>query len=246
MASTSVLSAQTDKLARTQNPHGPLAIACENCHTTTSWSPIRRTVEFDHNRETNFPLRGLHQNVQCSSCHVKKVFTNVGKQCADCHADIHRRQMGAACQNCHTVNGWKVDSSAIQNHLNRFPLIGAHAALQCDDCHKGAASGQFIGLSTACVSCHQSDFQQAAPLNHVAANLPVTCEVCHGMDRWQGAKFDHTQFTHFALTGAHAQLACASCHVGNRFQGTSTDCYGCHAQTFASTTNPNHVTSSFP
>jgi len=139
-----------------------------------------------------------------------------------------------------------VNVSSIRSHFNRFPLIGAHATLQCDDCHRGAATSVFVGLSTACVSCHQRDFQQAATLNHVAANLPVTCETCHTMDQWLGAKFDHTQFARFSLTGVHAQLPCSACHVGNRFQGTPAECYGCHAQAFASTTKPNHVTAGFP
>ena len=246
LASSGVLVAQTSKAARMQNPHGPLAIACENCHTTTSWAPIRKTVEFDHNRETKYPLRGLHQNVACNSCHLRKVFTNVGHQCADCHADIHRRQLGARCQDCHTVNGWRANVNAIRSHLNRFPLLGAHATVECDSCHPGAATGVYVGLSTDCISCHQRNFQQARPLDHVAANLPVNCLTCHTMDQWQGAKFDHTQFTRFSLTGAHAQLACTSCHAGNRFQGTPTECYGCHAQTFAATKNPNHVTAGFP
>ena len=241
----SLLPAQTNK-PTPHNPHGPISIACENCHTTISWSPIRKTVEFDHNRETKYPLRGMHQNVECNSCHVKKVFTNVGHQCADCHADLHRRQMGTNCQGCHSVNGWRVNVNAIKRHQNRFPLLGAHAAVECEACHRGAASGVFVGLSTECMSCHQRDFQQGRPLDHVAANLPGTCETCHTMDRWQGAKFDHAQFTRFSLTGAHAQLACTSCHIENRFQGTSTECFGCHAQAFTATKNPNHVAAGFP
>ena len=45
----------------------------------------------------------------CTGCHVKPVFTDVGKNCADCHADIHRGQFGANCAQCHTVLGWQVE-----------------------------------------------------------------------------------------------------------------------------------------
>ncbi len=240
------LLAQTPVRGRVVNPHGDaLRIPCENCHTTTSWRPIRKEPEFNHQTQTKFALRGMHQGVACRSCHVSLIFSEAGTQCATCHADLHRRQFGSNCQECHTVRGWKVAISAVQQHTNRFPLIGVHATATCDDCHHGAASGVYTGLSTQCVSCHIKDYQRAAPLNHVAANLPVTCENCHGMDRWQGARFSHAQFTGFALTGSHAQLECASCHVGGRFQGTPSDCFNCHVNDFTHAQDPNHVAAGF-
>src|SRR5205823_13116835 len=60
--------------------HGPLAIPCENCHTAAGWRPIRAVPEFDHNK-TAYPLRGMHEKVQCTQCHAKPVFTEVGKHC---------------------------------------------------------------------------------------------------------------------------------------------------------------------
>jgi hypothetical protein len=231
---------------RTANPHGPLKIPCENCHSTAAWKPIRQAPEFSHDRQTTFPLRGMHQGVPCQQCHVNRVFKNVGTRCADCHADVHRRQFGANCQECHTVRGWQVAISAIQQHTNRFPLIGAHAAVPCDACHLGAASGSYIGLSTECVTCHLKDYQKASPLNHVAAQLPTTCGTCHSMDNWQGARFDHARFGHFALTGMHATLACQSCHVGGRFAGTPADCFSCHVKDFTGAQDPNHVQAGFP
>src|SRR5437870_9783060 len=76
----------------TRSPHGPLAIPCENCHTAAGWRPIRAVPEFDHNK-TAYPLRGMHEKVQCTQCHAKPVFTEVGKHCQDCHADIHQRKI---------------------------------------------------------------------------------------------------------------------------------------------------------
>jgi hypothetical protein len=207
-----------------RNPHGPIDIPCENCHTATSWKPIRAIPEFDHDK-TRYPLRGMHEKVQCVECHTKLVFKNVGSTCADCHADIHRRQFGANCEQCHTVNGWNVSVQAIQNHFNRFPLVGAHASLECDACHKGAATGQFQGLSTQCYSCHAKDFQLAANPNHVNAKFSTTCETCHGVNTWLDATFDHAQ-TGFLLTNGHANVACASCHINNNYNlvVAATDC----------------------
>src|ERR1700704_1678313 len=225
-----------------RSPHGPLAIPCENCHTSTSWAPIRAVPEFNHD-STRYPLRGMHEKVYCTECHFKPVFTDVGKNCADCHADIHRRQFGANCAQCHSVNGWNVSVQAIQNHFNRFPLVGAHAALECDACHKGAATGQFQGLSTQCYSCHARDFQLAANPNHVNAKFATTCETCHGMNTWLAATFDHST-TGFLLTNGHANVPCASCHINNNYNlvVASTDCgnSGCHLTTWRQTTNPVH------
>jgi hypothetical protein len=236
----------TSQPGRTRNPHGPLKLACERCHATTSWRPIRPKPDFHHDEETRYPLRGMHREVACMSCHASSLFRNVGTRCADCHADIHRRQFGARCEDCHTVRGWKVAVKAVQEHLNRFPLLGAHAAVNCESCHRGAASGVFTGLSTECVSCHRADYENTTVLNHAAASLPATCETCHTVNRWSGARFDHAQLAHFELTGAHARLECNSCHSSGRFKGTPSDCFGCHVKEFAAATNPNHSQAGFP
>ena len=236
--------AQGPAYAGARSPHGPLNIPCQNCHTLSGWKPIRNVPEFDHN-QTRFPLRGMHQGVTCTQCHTKPVFTNVGQKCADCHADIHKRQFGASCDQCHTVKGWQVSVQQINQHQNRFPLMGAHAALDCASCHKGAAVGQFQGLPTQCYSCHSKDFQTAEP-SHVSGGFPTGCEQCHGMNNWFGAKFDHLKFTGFALVGAHTTLDCNACHVGGRFKGTPADCVGCHLPDYQKSTNPNHVALAFP
>ncbi len=98
--------------ANSRSPHGPLNVACQNCHTAMGWKPIRSKPEFDHN-QTKFPLRGMHESVTCTQCHIKPVFSNTGTRCADCHADIHKRQLGANCEQCHTVKGWKVQSTRL-------------------------------------------------------------------------------------------------------------------------------------
>jgi len=245
-AAATSTSAQVRYDSTTRSPHGTLNLPCQNCHTFTAWKPIRNITEFDHN-QTKFPLRGLHANVACRQCHSNLVVAEGGTKCADCHADIHRRQFGAACEQCHTVRGWTVSLTSIKQHLNRFPLIGAHATLQCDDCHKSAAVGQFKGLSTDCTSCHLPQFQQAKGPDHVASGFPMQCQQCHSnMDTWLGAKFDHLRYTGFALTGAHANLDCNSCHVGGKYKGTPADCMSCHTKDFATAKNPDHVKAGFP
>src|SRR6516164_10946741 len=223
----------------THSPHGNLSVPCQNCHTSDAWKPIRAVPEFDHN-QTKYPLRGMHTSVACTQCHVKPVFTSVGQRCQDCHADIHKRQLGANCEGCHTVRGWQVSVQQVQQHNNRFPLTGAHATVDCDACHKGAASGQFIGLSTQCYSCHSSDFQSTVNPNHVQAKFSTTCETCHTTDNWLNAKFDHNSVG-FPLSGGHSvpPRQCVDCHVNNNYNLNSTDCISCHLKDFQGTTNPN-------
>jgi hypothetical protein len=229
----------------TRSPHGPLAVPCENCHTSAGWRPIRAVPEFDHNK-TSYPLRGMHEKVQCTQCHVKPIFTDVGKNCADCHADIHRRKFGSDCAQCHTVLGWQVATQQIKDHQNRFPLFGAHAAVQCEDCHKQAAVGQFEGLSTVCSSCHLKDFQKTTNPNHAAAGgvFLQTCQTCHTFDTWLNAKFDHSS-TGFLLTFGHANVPCASCHINNNYNlhvaADRCGTVGCHVTTWQQTNNPVHA-----
>src|SRR5437879_3036429 len=187
----------------------------------------------------------MHEKVECTQCHVKPVFTNAGKNCQDCHTDVHQRKMGTNCAQCHTVQGWNTAVQQVKEHQNRFPLLGAHAAVQCEDCHKGAAVGQFKGLSTACVSCHRADFQKTTNPNHVTSQFPQNCQMCHTFDSWIGATFNHAgPPANFPLTGAHATIACTTCHINNNYNLTTPPnaCgnSGCHLTTWQQTTNPNH------
>jgi NMD protein affecting ribosome stability and mRNA decay len=229
----------------TRSPHGNLNLSCQNCHTVYGWKPIRAVPEFDHNL-TKFPLRGMHEGVACSACHTKMVFSNVGNKCADCHADIHKRRMGANCESCHTVRGWKVSVQQINQHMNRFPLTGAHAAASCDACHKNGALSQFNTMSTACLTCHQKDFQAAKNPDHVAGKFATTCESCHSTDNWLNARFDHS-LSGFPLTGMHTvpPRQCADCHINNNYNLPQTACVGCHLKDFQNANNPNHVQQGF-
>jgi hypothetical protein len=242
-------AAQASNNNVTRSPHGNLNVPCQNCHTASAWKPIRAVPEFDHN-QTKYPLRGMHAAVTCTQCHVKMVFNNVGHACQDCHADIHRRQLGANCEQCHTVRGWQVAVQNIKDHNNRFPLTGAHAAVDCDACHKNGANSNFQTMSTECYSCHQSDYTNTTNPKHTANTqaFPVDqCDTCHTTDNWLNAKFDHNA-TGFALTGMHTvpPRACADCHVNNNYNLTSTTCYTCHQADYLGTTNPKHNEQSFP
>ncbi|HEX4997608.1 MAG TPA: hypothetical protein VFY29_05255 [Terriglobia bacterium] len=244
------LSFSGQAIQRTRSPHGNLNIPCQNCHVAESWRPARREPAFDHTRQTMFPLLGRHQKVNCVGCHVSPVFSAAAPTCSSCHADIHRRQFGASCESCHTVEGWRIPINAVRQHANRFPLVGAHASTDCESCHRGAASATFVGLSTACISCHAADYAAAKTIDHKTAGFGANCETCPSMSRWRysgpDGQFDHAARTGFPLMGAHSSASCTDCHMGGRFAGTPQDCYSCHSANFTSAINPNHVSSAFP
>ena len=63
---------------------------CSGCHVTARWKPS----QFDHQTDTTFPLTGVHREVRCAQCHVKKaeiggvltlIYSGSSRKCAACH-----------------------------------------------------------------------------------------------------------------------------------------------------------------
>ena len=68
------LAQQNMQRGPVRSPHGSLNIACGNCHTSIGWKPLRAVPEFNHNRETKYPLKGMHTKVECAQCHANMIF----------------------------------------------------------------------------------------------------------------------------------------------------------------------------
>lgn len=230
---------------------GELGLRCESCHAPTGWN-TQRAIFRAHDR-SRFPLMAVHARLDCTACHRSQApyeYANTPAECGNCHYSTYLATsspnhaasgFSRRCEDCHraTAASWH---EASFSHPGSFPLQGGHAGLACARCH-GAGSPRAV--SSACVSCHQGQYQSAASPNHLAGRFPMTCESCHTIVAWRPARFDHDQ-TGFSLTGAHGQTDCAKCHVGGRYAGTPSDCYACHQSNYAATTNPNHASSGFP
>ncbi|MFI5143231.1 MAG: hypothetical protein ACHQHM_04305, partial [Thermoanaerobaculales bacterium] len=153
-----------------------LGIDCENCHRAISWT----AVTWDHATATGFPLNAAHQTVACESCHQGGTFgAGTSVDCFGCHAQAFRTatnpnhvQAGfpTNCELCHKASDatWLV---ATFNHSSFYPLLGVHATQQCNACH---GDGVYKGKSTACVSCHLTQFNSSANPNHVKAGFAQT------------------------------------------------------------------------
>jgi hypothetical protein len=62
---------------------------CQGCHTETDW----QSSKFDHNRDSQFELKGAHQKVACAKCHKNTViggentilYKPIDTSCSACH-----------------------------------------------------------------------------------------------------------------------------------------------------------------
>ncbi len=215
---------------------------CATCHTTTSWSG----AIFNHSN-TAFPLTGAHTTTACASCHVGGVYAGTAKECQGCHMTQYNAATpphpaagfaANACASCHTTVQWA--GATFDHNTTSFPLTGAHRGATCNSCH---SDGVYNGKPTDCYSCHQGDYSGASPQHTAGSFPPAQCATCHNTTSWDGANFNHSN-TAFPLTGAHTTTACASCHVGGVYAGTSKECQGCHMTQYNAAT-PNHLSAGF-
>ncbi len=192
---------------------------CKSCHTTSNWNKST----FSHDKDTDFPLQGLHKDLVCESCHKAQKNDQLkrDKKCISCHHDddVHKGQEGDTCSNCHNEKGWG-NEVFFQHDITKFPLIGFHAALACEECH---LSSEFQGVELECNSCH-------APDDIHEKRLGVTCHTCHNPNGWVRWVFNHDIQTDYELTGKHDGLDCHACHREplEEKNKMSQSCVSCH------------------
>lgn len=234
--------------------------SCNKCHREHAgktfhlvhWEPDKEA--FDH-VQTGYELTGKHQSVECDDCHKSenvrspdiiayaqqhpdaKVLTTtylgLPAGCADCHADVHRAEFKAqTCDGCHSTSGWpEVRRTFNHTTQTRYPLTGAHQALDCQQCHTQKQAPvddkqvqKFGGLSfDSCLDCH-TDYHHG--------QFDDNCLQCHTMDTFKNPKkgvVDHSK-THFPLIGKHQTVACLDCHKsGDKSRSLKFEnCTDCH------------------
>ena len=218
---------------------------CEQCHSPVGWND-RQEMRRQHDSFA-LPLTGAHTAVDCDACHAGPVgsqYVGTPSDCYACHAETYAATVnpphqssgfGTDCVNCHGVyaTGW---SGGDFRHPPSFPLTGGHAISDCRTCH---TTGEFGGLSPACITCHEDDWRR----EH-GPSFPQQCELCHNTADWEGADCNHA-VTGVALTGAHSTVECTTCHTAG-YTNTVSACVACHRDDYDRTTNPNHAASSFP
>ena len=195
--------------------------------------------------EAHHPLEGV---TQCFQCHERGAGAADAK-CLGCHTEIgwlrargrglHGRVQSTPCAKCHPDHAGRAfqlvrwDEGAAERFDHRraaFALVGRHGTLPCAGCHQprfqrsgGAAlirkrdrAASWLGLERACTACHQDP--------HAGA-VGSDCTRCHGQQAWKpAAGFDHAK-TAYPLTGRHATVECAKCHLSPRLE-LATDAQG--------------------
>lgn len=191
---------------------------CGDCHKVQTW----REDRYDHDAKTKFPLRGKHKETACRNCHRGEAASERKKiQCHQCHAldDVHREKQGKECQRCHNERGWR-DQVRFDHDMSRFPLIGLHATVPCEECHLNAG---YRETQQECKACH-------ARRDVHKGGLGPKCGQCHNPNSWKFWQFDHDRQTKYRLEGAHKEISCESCHKQPVLDKITLprDCLGCH------------------
>jgi hypothetical protein len=155
---------------------GALEGGCESCHGTEGW---RENLRFDHDVGA-YPLLGMHVLAGCGQCHASRAYAGTSHDCVACHrsVDVHQGSLGRDCAACHSPNGWKLWDFD-HNQRTKFPLAGAHAGLQCAQCHRRPA-GQ-MKLPNDCASCHRDD-------DIHLGQFGAQCQRCHTTLTFKGAR----------------------------------------------------------
>lgn len=195
---------------------GDLGRKCQSCHVENGWT----TYGFNHEKGTDFPLRGKHKDVDCQLCHVGNKYKKTLKTCVSCHSlnDVHGGRYDKKCHACHTENEW---TRVRFDHTRdtKYKLTGKHRVTDCDNCHTGFLYKQ--KLKTTCYSCHRNDDE------HKGKNSEK-CQECHTTQGWGRSLFSHNDKTDFPLTGKHKELECETCHRESVSKKLGKDCYICH------------------
>ena len=189
------------------------------------------------------PVSRTHASLEedCDQCHLS--FAGIpDEKCLDCHADLdarirggtgfHATVAGQACIDCHTDHHGRGESqtreaarAGFSHSATGFGLHGAHAEVDCAECHRGP-----IGTMEArCASCHED--------SHDGAH-GSTCAPCHAPRGWT-EDLKPLAAHRVPIEGGHEGLACADCHGGGEHLVVGPlGCDACHAQPHGGTTAP--------
>lgn len=212
---------------------GETAFALDGAHARAECSVchVPRAQRDEHGRRFGrVDERFAGDTQRCETCHAD---VHAGAFAKTPAAAIHAA--GQTCDRCHTTETFtSVPRDFDHGAWTGFALAGAHARAACETCHERATAPDALGrafgrsrvsaqaATASCASCHADVHNGAFDGDNrngrvVPANVEgrTSCARCHTQDSFSSARpdaFDHALWTGFALDGAHARVACASCH----------------------------------
>jgi hypothetical protein len=216
---------------------------CEACHSDKDFRLVEYTVE--SHAKSRYPLTGAHIATNCIACHKADIVRAKSTRqfrweknvsCLTCHSDPHKGQFDKekkTCESCHTTTAWT--SLLFDHSKSKFPLLGKHVSVQCGKCHEKKEPVPYVGVSVVCASCHNDPHA-----GQFARGGVTRCEPCHGAQSWHQLTFDHGAGSRFALSKAHADVACGRCHPTEnqegkaviRYKPLGVECEDCHRSEF--------------
>ncbi|MEQ8219356.1 MAG: cytochrome c3 family protein [Arenibacter sp.] len=224
-----------------EDPHdSQIPGQCTQCHTETAFETFEGQSKFDHN-QTQFTLKGRHNEIDCFSCHEQKneplqVFqdrSNVDENsCVKCHKDVHDGKFGKDCVKCHRETSFlSLRSMDFFDHsVTDYPLEGKHVEVDCKQCHKKRFTAPID--FAACTNCHSDYHKGEFKENGVSPD----CVQCHSLEKgfdYSLYTLEEHQQTEFPLEGAHTATPCFACHVSEKdkkwtFRNLGETCVDCH------------------
>ena len=150
----------------------------------------------------------------------------------DCHTDFHNGQFESPeCSQCHSVAGFSPSDYSFEQHAAAgFPLLGAHMATPCLDCHLSEEQWVFSSMEVTCVGCHGDVHSGVLDTIFYPGQ---ECTTCHSEASWSEVAFDHS-VTDFELVGRHLAVKCSECHLSDNlpselvFGDIQSACHECH------------------
>jgi len=170
---------------------------------------------------------------------IVKPGTPLENECMRCHSAANKYKHVAwgfpatSCTTCHAMDTTPHSGTGNAHDVasGGFGLSGAHVRAACTACHEPETGSLAVSPSgdDDCVTCHLADYQGFHP-----SGWPTACAGCHTTEAWSGAAIDHESASGgFRLLGAHAALACSSCHDPGTYAprwapADDSDCVTCH------------------
>jgi len=209
---------------------------CLNCHDMNAFTPASN---FNHN-ETDYQLKGLHNDVDCVQCHKKTIrngedyqeFSDISfNDCNSCHEDPHNNQLPGECMQCHTEASFSFFNGQVGfNHDSTgFILKGSHNSIDCFSCHNRTDNPKLIFQDNIridennCIGCHEDKHE---------GKFGNECSKCHNEESFYALNnmdfFNHS-VTDYVLEGKHIEVDCKQCHKGRYTETIDySACKNCH------------------
>jgi hypothetical protein len=175
----------------------------------------------------------------CYLCHKSESlarFDVPGIECIDCHRQDYlstttpnHAEAGFSedCTKCHPVNALQWQGAGFNHDF--FPLVLAHSALQCSECH---TTGRYADANPECISCHETDYNSTTNPAHAALSFSRVCTTCHNLNPgWKPASYKEHDSKSFPIySGRHkgTWTSCSECHE-NAANYSQFTCLSCHA-----------------